>query len=1297
MQRYWTISSTSILQDLHFSVLVSVMDEDMPDLGAQDDVNDIVFLLSPTGAPTAVCRAARVRKELHHSTILFDRRVNANAHWQACWEKKHFTSLAGRAIAQVVDDVDAESFLQTVQPKGLTDADPFPGKTEGAIKSHIRDMLVAAFEDDLLGPAFGPHERVEDTAVHDRYLVGRLPPRNTIILPSEADDSESDAQQDGDTSASDGKTALAPGKAMLQPSSIGMTFTVDPEADSVKLAASWGRYFPTDEIVSRSDEDGVSGKEREMKVWRREPKGGFVLLPLQNGKHEFTPDPSDPEITLEAKVRSVSGMKLVSVYLANRAVHNGNRMPKDELWIFQPKIRAISEEGKPIFLRRQAPADAFKTDLEIQKLEMLYRQRSEFAVGHGVSVHWEQSPDDCHRAIYVETRVIPKSEVGATETPGGREEDRPALKELISSGALDMLRLAEQAVPEKKEKLEHTLTLLVDDYEAWIDELETKAKANKELERAAVFAIEECRDTLDRLRRGIHILLSDDLALRAFQFANQAMAEQRIHAMAAESHDLKIIPKLRAEAKTHTWRPFQLAFFLLQIPSLANPADEERTEDFGPADLLWFPTGGGKTEAYLGAAAFAMAARRLQPTYGPNHLDGSRGLVVIIRYTLRLLTLQQFRRASILICAMECIRRKEESIWGTEPFTIGLWAGKRVTPNLIKDAAKEVEDARDPSKKRYRSNDTPFQVTRCPWCGTELSVGRDVRIDEEQLRAHLFCPNRDCDFNELNNPEGLPLKMIDEEIYRRPPTLIVATVDKFAQLPLNGNTRTLFGFAERECPRHGLVLPDCDCGISHTATSSLPAVKVRKITGIRPPDLIIQDEFHLISGPLGTMTGLFETAVDALCSWDIHTQNGTKTVRPRIIASTATIRKAAVQMKSVFCRQVQVFPPGGIDVEDNFFSVQRPIDVKPGRLYIGICSPGSSRPPVLIRMYVTLLTAAQDLYIRFGSMADFLMTVVGYFNSLRELGGMKRLCDDDVQTRTYRVEGTGKTKGLITARPGMKNRSIRTTIELTSRMSNEDIPKMLDAIGTEHGQPDSPDIVLATNMLSVGVDVPRLGLMAVNGQPKNTAEYIQATSRVGRRDPGIVCTTFAWSRPRDLSHYETFEHYHQTFYRHVEAQSVTPASSRALEKGLAAIVVAMERLRDPNLSAETAAQNFDQLLSNKQHTREFIKTRIWQITESNRIAENTAGAVDSILSEWDTAAKSKETDLVYTNPRKVERPNQLLNTSTFDKNKGIFRAPNSMREVEASVALMLDTATLGTKLSFNWDQSNKQRNSERNE
>ena len=404
------------------------------------------------------------------------------------------------------------------------------------------------------------------------------------------------------------------------------------------------------------------------------------------------------------------------------------------------------------------------------------------------------------------------------------------------------------------------------------------------------------------------------------------------------------------------WRPFQLAFLLLSIPSLVDPAHADRTSPLEAyADLLWFPTGGGKTEAYLGVAAFTMAIRRLQGNLGG--LDASRGLSVIMRYTLRLLTVQQFQRASTLLCAMEIERQAHPETWGNEPFTLGLWVGHQTSPNTFEDSKNAIRDARN---GRNIGGTSPAQLSTCPWCGAPIDPQRDIIADDKTHTTTLYCSDPHCTFSETQERGGIPVKVVDDEMYHRPPTMMIATADKFAQMAWRGSVRNLFGYAEKECVRHGLVYPDDkDCNGNHTK----PATHAKAIARIRPPDLIIQDEFHLISGPLRTLVGLYEMAVDELCSWQLD--ENTK-VHPKVIASTATVRMADEQIRRVFYRKCAVFPPSGIDVEDNFFSVQRPIEDKYGRDYIGICALGMSRPAALIRTYVAFLTAGQTLLNSFG-------------------------------------------------------------------------------------------------------------------------------------------------------------------------------------------------------------------------------------------------------------------------------------------------------------------------------------------
>jgi len=1219
-------------------------------------------------------RIYRIRPTLHETIFFFDGVVLYKG-------KKTLAELGvgmpeSKAAVLRLEWPMFETALKTACGIGFDALPVFSGESPEE-QAFVRELLQYAVMDDLLGPADGPEEEIVGMSVRDRYLVGKLAPMNTLMDQEQVEEFGTSGLNDADEQ---GNEVDASTNQSLVPSSMGFTFCIDGSLESVELFANWGRY----ERTESEQTDEKTGKAR--RCWKRIPSGGSATVFL----NRKTIDPVVIDKNCQAVVVQGSlseplgnGDRLVTLFLVN-----AQSMPEqnqDQAWIFQPELMVRDPEGRAVFRRRPIlRADEF--DDEREALEMIYRYRVEFAVGHGVSVHAMASKDDPERAVEVRTTVLPQNEIQVTETPGLDPEDRPAMRRMIEEGLLDMERLAEI----DQDALTAGLRVLTEDYAVWIEERqELIGRDVRGHDGAATEAMDRCALVLERLKEGIDILGSDDRALKAFRFANRAMASQRIrsiYSLRRRRGDEITLDELNVR-KNRSWRPFQLAFMILSIPALVDPTHRDRTQPLEAfADLLWFPTGGGKTEAYLGVAAFTMAIRRLQGNLGG--LDSGRGLAVIMRYTLRLLTLQQFQRATALICAMEVMRRGNPEVWGEEPFTIGLWVGQRVTPNTTDESHAAIEKERD---GKYGTGSTPAQLTSCPWCGSEIAPGRDIRVDREIGRTFIFCGDKygRCEFGQAKSKTlGLPVLVVDDEIYRRPPSMLIATVDKFAMMAWRGQVRTLFGKAAQECPRHGLLWPEADCKGNHKKRGALPSTTVRQIGPIRPPDLIIQDEFHLISGPLGTMVGLYETAVDELSTWSIDG----KLVRPKVIASTATVRKAEEQVNNVFLRKVAVFPPHGLDVEDNYFSVQRSVEKKPGRRYMGICSPGSSRPAVLIRVYVALLTAAQSLFERFGTAADPYMTVVGYFNSLRELGGMRRLAEDDVQTRSYRVQMSDVN------RPGLSQRSVRNVDELTSRVSNKEIPKKLDQLEVkfkqvwnvekrvweckwEKGETRAIDIVLATNMLSVGVDVNRIGLMVVNGQPKNTAEYIQATSRVGRAFPGLVCTVLTWSRPRDLSHYESFEHYHATFYKHVEAQSVTPFATRALDRGLTGAMVSLLRLGNETLNSNTGAQSLDSSGKAEATTvRNVVSERAWKVKDKTTKITADNMCADRI-DRWVKEAVKIGRRLGYETERGqgdiaalLKKPGALA----WDE----FTVPMSMREVEPGVQLVMETATLAEPPSW---------------
>ncbi|MFC2802339.1 MAG: helicase-related protein, partial [Peptidiphaga sp.] len=704
------------------------------------------------------------------------------------------------------------------------------------------------------------------------------------------------------------------------------------------------------------------------------------------------------------------------------------------------------------------------------------------------------------------------------------------------------------------------------------------------------------------------------------------------------------------------------------------------------------------------------------------------GVTVLMRYTLRLLTSQQFQRATTLVCAAELARREDPATWGEEPFRIGLWVGTAVSPKRVSEAAEELKRLRERGGAGGRGSGaghrfSALQLGHCPWCGRPLTPAdvtvRDVAGMAE--RVVVRCPDElgECPFSDGdgNVPDGLPVLTTDEEIYRLAPAFVIATVDKLARLAREGHAATLFGHVARHCGRHGYV-PGLDhrnssdyagCTLAdngrHRAKGSLPAATVRPATRLRPPDLIIQDELHLITGALGTTVGLFETAVETMCAW---TAPDGRPAAPLLVASSATVRKAADQVRLLYGRDVTIFPPQVLDASDTFFSRAVPIDAAhPGRLYVGLSTTGVRLTAAEIQTTQTLMAGAQLLLDRVGAPADPYMTLVGYFSATRELAGMARYVQDDIQT------------GL--AKPGRDSRLPRRRGtdfgalhlgELTSRVSSADITATLDRMGLTF-DPDVDctaakdaamaasragksvqrreaaakpyDVVLATSMLQVGVDVPRLGLMLVVGQPKNTAEYIQATSRVGRdaNRPGLVVTLGNWARPRDLAHYEQFRHFHETFYARVEPLSVTPFSVTAVDRGLDGALVAAARVTQ---AGTREGLNPEHDAGNASTQREALTKLASALTDrvtaagGEDAARYTASRLEARLSEWrrrEKDAAGRGGELVYERGADDARFFALLRSAessgghTPQRDEAPFVVAGSMREVQPEINLLV--------------------------
>ncbi|MDH6291896.1 DISARM system helicase DrmA [Rhodococcus opacus] len=1159
----------------------------------------------------------------------------------------------------------------------------------------VRDELEDRLGRDLLGPWDGPGEELlPGVSPAERYLLGRLVPFED--LPTHATQSGDEPAAPGDPSITDMSEVStgdlddvdAPPEATIRSgsraaSSMGMSFSVPRDVDTVVVSGTWGRYSKTASEIHETEQG------RPRRVWRREPCGGPVEIDLtQVGDDVGVPDPQFENVVLRWTVRHRGQRRIVDVALVNT-----QQVPStdiDAARMYQVSLSAVALDGNAsIFLGHNDPelpedtADQF--DDERRALELLYRQRREYAHGRQCAVDAEVR-DGESRACRLTTTCFPSADVPLV-VPGAADATPGLILDMGRLGSPDLAR----------DDLVRALRPLVVGYRRWLDRQE-KRLPDPEIARyapAGEDALATARSVADRLERAIQLLADDGRAREAFRFANQAMALQRVRGevsrLRASDPTLELGPLLqRYEVpQQRSWRPFQLAFVLLCLPGLTDPAHEDahRGVDDGQVQLLFFPTGGGKTEAYLGLTAYTLAIRRLQGVVGAGDeaRDGTDGIAVLMRYTLRLLTAQQFQRAAALICACEWLRRERiaggDGRWGSTPFRLGLWVGVSVTPNTYENAKSEIE-----GKKGYDAEvGGVLQLVACPWCGLRLSPGRDVSTDDRRRRVLTHCPDPEggCPFSRRQAPdEGLPVLTVDEEVYRLTPSLVIGTVDKFAQLPWRASTATLFGQVDSRCARHGWRNPDFEgfCKSRHPAAGNYPAVTATPAMRLRPPDLIIQDELHLISDALGSMVGLYESVIDDLCS---RHQTGT-TIRPVLVASTATVRRAADQVEQVFARGLTVFPPQVLDAGETFFSTTTtPSPQTPARRYRGICAPGESLKAVEIRIMSAVLEHAQYLFDQYRELADPYMTVVDYFTSTRELAGMHRLADDDVAERLASQKVLTRRRrpliqeltsrmpsARITGTLAELDRTFDYRFDSTAAIDRLRADKTLAAEFRQRARPI--DVLLATSMLQVGVDIPRLGLMLVTGQPKNTAEYIQATSRVGRDKsrPGLVLTMLQWSRPRDLGHFETFVYGHQTFGARVEGVTTTPFSDRALDRALAAVLVSALR-HSSTVALENEAANgisLDGPLAKRM--LRLLHDRAARVTHDQQTADDVSKRMQSLLDKW----SKKRATLPAGVLGYKEAPDVAgLLTPPGAESWQSFTCPMSMREVENEVLLQLQS------------------------
>ncbi|MGW3229172.1 helicase-related protein [Kitasatospora sp. NPDC001095] len=1023
-----------------------------------------------------------------------------------------------------------------------------------------RDELVDYIRRQLVGPAHGPEEII-DTPPDRQYLMGTLYAQDAdlqqrLTVSAEELDGPGTESPANDTNPS---ADPVPESNSWLPSSLGFSFYTD--ASTIEVRCSGARY---------TTQQGEHGRQ-----WKR--------TPLEEEKHAIGPDREqvtvlDGRAEIRVRRRGFGPGHLITIALVNTA-RAGQTLGRAAQWdrmLFQVGLSARPVDGSVL----QYPSVRLASrDPEEQELRLQYRHVRTHAVGHGCAV--EEESDGGGRITVLRAAVMPEAEVPATRAAG-----------LVDAPVLNLLHLADTELPVGE--LRPELDRFTADYRSWYEE-QCRTDVPAWGREAAERILERIGSAVRRMEAGVRTLCdpSRPELLQAFRTANRAMALQMRHIRADQAGERRgrhepVLPNPEPDADSR-WRPFQLAFFLLALEGTADASHPDREV----VDLIWFPTGGGKTEAYLLLASFVMLLRRGAP-------DGG-GTAVLSRYTLSLLTTQQFQRAATTLCALEVLRRADPGTHGSEPFSIGLWVGESTSPNSYQAARELFDDVRAAARP-----EDVFILDRCPWCGTRiLPAHKSPDIGDYGVRATadsfaFFCPREECAFH-----DELPVAVVDQQLYDHPPTFVLGTVDKFARLAWEPRAGRLFG----------------------AGTEKLP------------PSLVIQDELHLLTGPLGTTVGLYEAAVLGLCT----TGDGTG---PKVVASTATIRRSGPQVRALYGGDVQLFPPAGLDARHSYFA--EPDTSRPGRRYIGVMAQGHTSGRAAVATSAAILQGAWELP---EEHRDDYWTLVAYHHSLRELGRTVTAAADDIPAQLAGLDNGRGTRGLT-------DRQVQ---ELTSNLPRAEQPVLLDRLERPWDDPLAVSFLPCTNMLSVGVDVKRLALMLMQGQPKTTAEYIQATSRVGRHTvPGLVVAFFNATRPRDRSHYETFGTYHRSLYRHVEPTSVTPWSVPSRRRALHAALVILVRHR-LGLSEENQAGRLPDVLPAAEALAGELVARA--TASDPRAADGIRAELAQLLTDWERAAHEAAAggkELHYRSQGKGQ--SNLL--KGFEQYGGLWETPNSMRNVD---------------------------------
>ena len=984
----------------------------------------------------------------------------------------------------------------------------------------------------------------------------------------------------------------------VPPSSTGFSFFMPTSDWCLQIGFSAAIYKES------GGRDKQSGKYDSIK-YERFVLGGdeHALMVNQPGRFNVMPESlggDDYHAAIDVRCRSHLKGSLITVSLVNTKHVDSNiseeehRKQEIEYALFETELFCWVEKGEV----GNYPAVEFSLlDNEMQELALQYQHKKIFAVGHGAAVDWQLNKNNKVQKIF--TDFMPRVEVPQM-TADVLSSDSPVLSMDFLKGCI-----------EKPEVVFKELDAFIAAYSRWIaQQVNAVSSVPEEQKPAADRIVKRMHLASQRMQQGVDFLRNDPIALQAFSYANQVMLSQM--------HQADVCRGGARDLSVYCWRPFQLAFILTSLKSSVDEDDLYRDT----VDLIWFPTGGGKTEAYLGLIAFVIIWRRARfPQTGG-------GTTAFMRYTLRLLTTQQYTRACRMICALELLRQSKPEKLGVEPITIGLWVGSATSPNNCYEAGKLLE-------KNSANPDAPlpsFVLERCPWCNDPFSASKNYHVSENSF--HFSCVNKKCEFSFGN--QKLPCNVVDDALYAAPPTLLLATVDKFARLIWEPRARSFFG-----------------------------------VNGQRPPELIIQDELHLISSALGSVTGVYEAGIETVLQ--------SRGIYPKYIASTATIRMAQEQIQALYAKDVAVFPPPGLSADDSFFAKTVPTSERPGRLYVGYFAARLNRQRSIGPLAASVLAAPELVFdterINSEALREAWWTQMVYHGSLRGVGNTQNAFSLEVRTfyerllnEAFTLEVTnGENEHVWRESKKISNRFQQWPALLTSQSSPEENAQTFSALELPRGETGCLDVALATNMVSVGLDVARLAVMIINGQPLTTAEYIQASSRVGRSAvPGVVFTNYYRDQTRSLSHYENFRPYHESFYRYVEPSSVTPYTYQSRRRALhAALVLALRYGVEGMLKNDSAININVEDETTKQVVELFVQRCVAADPSRKKEIKNH---IYDLLFAWQEKAercKKRRRGLHYQVPNKERDADRLLYAHGDDV-IGLWPTLQSMRNVEST-------------------------------